>query len=106
MTALSLRGNVTSTPATFETISIGVPPPFALIVVNAAGIKAQIAANGRHDAVTGPGDRCGGLRKGAILAGDHRVASKRGDGHPRANRYAAFADLDLGQFVDAGKIDQ
>src|SRR5450759_3862300 len=50
VTALSLRSNMTNIPAMLETISIRVPPPFALIVINAAGIEAQIAANRPHDA--------------------------------------------------------
>src|SRR5450755_770735 len=87
VTTLSLRGNVANIPAVLEAISIGAPPPFALIVVNAARVEAQIAADSRHDAVTGPGDRFGGLRERAILAGDIRVASKRGDGHARADRH-------------------
>ena len=45
VTALSLRGNMANIPAVLETISICLPPPFALIVVNAAGIEAQIAAD-------------------------------------------------------------
>src|SRR5664279_4033367 len=106
MAALSLRGNVADIAAIFQAIGVGAPPPFALIVINAAGIEAQIAANGRHDAVTWPRDRCGGLRERAILAGDRRVASQRGDGHTRADRHAAAVSLDLGQFVDAGEIDQ
>ena len=61
MTALSLRGDMASLPAILETISIGAPPPFALVVVNAARIEAQIAADGCHVAVTGPGDRFGRL---------------------------------------------
>src|ERR1019366_7405576 len=106
MTALSLWGNVTDISAIFQTIGVGAPPPFALIVINAAGIEAQIAANGCHDAVTGPGDRFGGLRERAILAGGCRVASQRGDGHTRADRHPAAVGLDLGQFIDAGEIDQ
>src|SRR5664280_1550696 len=96
MTTLSLRGNVADVSAMLQTIGIGAPPPFALIVINAAGIEAQIAADGRHDAVTGSGDRYSGLRERAILAGNRRVAGKRGDGHPCADRQSALVGLDLG----------
>jgi hypothetical protein len=96
VTALSLWGNMTNIPTILETICVGVPPPFALIVINAAGIDAQIAANRPHVAVTRPGDRLGGLRECAILGADHRVAGKSGDGHTRTDHYAAFVGLELG----------
>src|ERR1017187_5929427 len=106
MTALSLRGDVADVAAILQAIGVRTPAPFALIVINAAGIETQIAADGRHDAMPGPGDRFGRLRERAILAGDRRVARERGDGHARADRYAASVALDLGQLVDAGKVDQ
>ena len=105
VTTLSLRGNMANIPAVFEAISICTSPPFALIVVYAASIEAQIAADRPHDAVTGSGDRLGGLRDGAISGGDNRVASQVGDGHTRADRHARSVGLDFGQFLDAGKVD-
>src|SRR5262249_51349596 len=46
--ALSLRSDMADVPAAFKAISIGVSPPFALIVVDAARIEAQIAADRSH----------------------------------------------------------
>src|SRR5450759_1469140 len=78
VTTLSLRGNMANIPAVLEAIGICAPPPFALIVVNAARVEAQIAADRPHDAVTGSGDCLSSLRECAILGRDHRVAGKGG----------------------------
>ena len=59
--ALALRRDVAGIAAMLEAIVVGVPPPFALIVVDAARIEAEIAADGRHGAVAGSGDRFGGF---------------------------------------------
>ena len=46
MTALPLRGHMANAPVILETKVICGSPPFALIVVNAAGVEAQIAPYG------------------------------------------------------------
>src|SRR3974390_2870744 len=56
MKPLALWSDVTNVAAMFEAIGVGVPPPLALVIVDAAGIEAQIAADRRHAAVAGAGD--------------------------------------------------
>ena len=88
VTAASLRSDVTDIATVLETIRICAPPPFTLIVVDAASIEAQIAADRRHCAVSRPGDCLGGLRERSILVSDKFVAGEGGDGYACANRYA------------------
>src|SRR6516225_6421837 len=93
-------------PAVLETIGVRASPPFALIVVNAACVEAQIAPDGPQDAVTRSGDSVSSLRECSISSNDHVVAGKSGDRHARTDRHATIVDLDLCQFVDAGEINQ
>src|SRR6185437_9975772 len=59
--------DVTNCAGSFQAMVIGVAPPFALIVENAAGIKAEIAADRAHVALGRPGDERGRLRKHRIV---------------------------------------
>src|SRR6185295_15668523 len=51
-----------------ETMVVGRAPPFALVVEDAAGVEAEIAAEGAHIALGWPGHRCRGFGyRGVVL---------------------------------------
>ena len=106
MTAFPLRGDVTDIAAVLKAVRIRVPPPFALVVVNAAGIEAQIAAERSQVAVAWRGDGSGSLRQGAIVRPDGSVSRNRCDRDAGADRHSAVAGIDLGKFADTGNINQ
>src|SRR3974377_1698715 len=64
---LPLRRDVTDVAAVFEAEAIRAAPPVALIVIDAARVEAQIAADRRKCAVTGSGDRTRGLGQRRLL---------------------------------------
>src|SRR4249920_3800222 len=76
MAALALGRDMAGVAAMLEAILVRAPPPFALIVIDAAGIEAEIAAYRRHAAVAGTGDRFGGLGRAAIAFADTGVGGK------------------------------
>src|ERR1700686_852753 len=85
---------------------IGVAPPFALIVENAARVEREIAADGAHIAVGRAGDMGRGLRHDRIMLchiGMRGDLGERGRGadleHPRLG-------FDAAQLGDAVDVDQ
>ena len=74
--ATALRRNVAYRAGCLQAVIIGAPPPFALIVENAACVEAQIAADSSHIAVSGTSDVRGGLRENGVVLIDGRM---RGD---------------------------
>src|SRR6516164_5648784 len=101
MAALSLRCDMTNIAAVFQTISMCASPPFALIVVDAARIKTQIAADRSDNAMARRSNCFGCLRKRPIATGDLSVPSKRSECHARANRHVAAIGRNLGQSGEA-----
>ena len=71
---------------------VGVAPPFALIVEDAAGVEAEIAADRAHVAVGGAGDVGGRLRQHWIMLYDRRML---GD-FAEANRGADLERIRVG----------
>ena len=86
----------------FQTVVVGLAPPFGLVVVDAAGIETDIAADGAHIALGRPGDGPGGLGDRRIKPQDFRVFGDLVEAHRRADDEAVLADLDgleIGQIV-------
>src|SRR5688572_22866586 len=92
--------------ALLEAVAVGAAPPFALIVVDEAGIEAQIAAHGRHSTVPRPGYDIGLPPHGMTAFGDQRMARKRRDGDCRPDTDSRFRHLDPVQLVDMRQVDQ
>src|SRR5580700_94304 len=85
---------------------IGIAPPFALIVENAARIKREIAADRAHVAVGRAGDMGRGLRYGRIMlphVGMRRNLAERGSGADLEPMRIGFDAAQLGDTVD---VDQ
>ena len=71
--AAALRCDVADGAGCLQAMVIGAPPPFALIVEDAARVEAEIAADGAHVAVRGAGDVRGGLRDDGVVLVDRGV---------------------------------
>ena len=85
---------------------IGLAPPFALIVVDAAGVEGEIAADGAHVAMGRAGDVGRGLRHHRVVL--HHVGM-RGDFRQRdggADLERLRIGLDAAQLGDAVDVDQ
>src|SRR6185369_11244774 len=69
----ALRRHVADIARGLEAVVVGRAPPLALIVEDAARVEAQIAADGAHVAVRGPGDRARRLRHHRMVLRDLAV---------------------------------
>src|SRR5262249_36137273 len=65
--AATLRRDVAYCAGCLQAVVVGAPPPFALIVENAACVEAEIATNGSHVAVCGAGDVRGSMCKDRVV---------------------------------------
>ncbi len=70
---------------------VGGAPPFALVIVEAARVETQIAADGSHVAVGGPGDATGSLRHHGIMP-------------PHAFMHVELGELDRGTDLQDARI--
>ena len=85
-----------------EAVVVGFAPPFGLVVVDAAGIQADVAADRAHVALGRPGDRAGGLGDRRIAAPDFRMLGDLVQPRRRPDDEPAFVDfygLEIGQVV-------
>jgi len=89
-----------------EAVMIGVAPPFALIVKNAAGVEAEIAANRAHIALGRPGDMRRCLRHRGIVPHHAGMRGDLGQRCCRADRKLARVRRDRAQFFDSVDLDQ
>ena len=105
MASLALRRHVTGIAAVLEAIAVGAPPPFALVVVDAARIEAEVAADRGHRAVAGTCDASGGFRQGTMASADLGMVSQSTQCHHRADAGAARGERDLSQFVDCRQVE-
>src|SRR5437763_11634402 len=64
--APAFRRDMTDRADGLQTMMVGVAPPFALIVEDAACVETQIAADGAHMALGGAGNVGASLRHGGI----------------------------------------
>ncbi len=85
---------------------VGVAPPFALIVENAARVEAKIAADRAHIALGRPGDMAGSLRHDRIMFDRLRMRGDFGELCRGADLELARIGRDGAQLVDAVDIDQ
>src|SRR5204862_5619988 len=85
---------------------VGRAPPLALIVEDAARVEAQIAADGAHVTVRGPGDRACGLCHHWIVLRDLAVESKLGQRHRRSDLETTLVGSDGAQLRDAVHVDE
>ena len=85
---------------------IGRAPPFALIVIDAAGVEAEVAADRAHVAVGRAGDVTGGLRHHRIVPDDVGVLGELREGDRGAELQRVFVGFDRVQLAHAVHIDQ
>ena len=57
VTVVALRRDVAGLAAVLQAVVVGAPPPFALVVEDAARVEAEIAAERGDGAMAGAGDR-------------------------------------------------
>ena len=74
--AAALRRDMADFAGRLEAMVIGLAPPFALIVEDAARVEREIAADGSHVAVGRAGDVGGGLRHHRIVLRPRRDARR------------------------------
>jgi len=74
--AATLRRDVADGAGGLQAVIVGVAPPFALVIEDAARVEAEIAADRAHVAVGGAGDVRGRLRDHGIMPVD---GGMRGD---------------------------
>src|SRR6478672_6747409 len=65
--AAALRRDMADVARGLEAVVVGGAPPFALIIEQAAGVEAEIAADRAHVAMGRPGDERGRLRHHRIM---------------------------------------
>jgi hypothetical protein len=89
-----------------EAVIVGVAPPFALIVIDAAGVEAQIAADRAHDAMRRTRDLVCGLRHHGIMRAHLRVLGEFGERHRGADLDPVRIGFDRAQLGDIIHLDQ
>jgi hypothetical protein len=89
-----------------QAVIVGVAPPFALIVENAACIEAEIAADRAHVAVGRPGDVRGGLREHGIMPVDRGMLGNLAQPDRRAQLKTFLVGSDGVQFLHAIHVNQ
>ena len=85
---------------------IGGAPPFALIVEDAAGVEAEIAADRAHVAMGRPGDDGGGLRHHRIMPHHVGMLGKLGERDRGADLDDVRVGADRAQLGDVVDVDQ
>ena len=85
---------------------VGVAPPFALIVIDAAGVEAEIAADRSHDAMGRTCDLMRGLRDDGIMRAHGRMVGEFGERHRGADLDRVRVGLDRAQLRDLVHLDQ
>src|SRR6516164_8338632 len=85
---------------------IGLAPPFALIVEDAAGIERDVAADGPHIALGGAGDVTGGLGHRREMHHDGRMDGEFGKSYRGADLQHMRIGADAPQLADAVDVDQ
>src|SRR6185436_14304204 len=104
--AAALRRDVANRAGGLQAMIIGVTPPFALVIEDAARIETEIAADRTHVAVGGPGDMRGGLRDHGIMLVDCWVRGDLAQGHRGAELERFFVGMNRVQFRHAIHVDQ
>src|SRR5580658_942540 len=104
--AAALGRDMTDRARGLEAMIVGLSPPFALVVVDAARVEAEIAADGAHLALRRAGDRRRSLGQHPILRPHLRMSGKLGQGHGRTDAERVALGLDAAQLGDAGEIDE
>ena len=104
--AAALRRDVADVAGGLEAMMIGRAPPFALVVVDAAGVEAEIAADRAHVAVRRPGDLRRRLRHHRMMLNDVRMLGEFGERHRGADFERLCVGLDRAQFGHAIDVDQ
>ncbi len=86
--AAALGRHVADVAGGLEAVVVGLPPPLALIVEDAARVEAQVAADGAHVAMGRPGDGARRLRHDGKVLQHAGVMCQLGQRHRRAEREA------------------
>src|SRR5438132_13234693 len=89
-----------------ETMIVGAAPPFALVVVEAARVEAQIAAERSHIPMRGSRDEPSGLRHHRIVPHHLFMGGKLGELDRRADLKRARIGPNGAQLLDVVDIDE
>src|SRR6185436_3708097 len=89
-----------------QAMIIGVTPPFALVIEDAARVETEIAADRAHVAVCGPGDMRGRLRDHGIKPVDRGMPGDLAQGHRGAELERLFVGVNRVQLRHAIHVDQ
>ena len=92
--AAALRRDVANRAGGLQAMIVGVTPPFALVIEDAARVEAEIAADRAHVAMGGPGDMRGRLRDYRIMLVDGRMRGDLAQASPRRRARSIFRRLE------------
>src|SRR5262249_30256676 len=104
--AAALRRHIAHLAGRLQTMTIGLAPPFALIVEDAARVECEVTAEGAHVALRRPGDMAGRLRDRRIVPHDTRIGRKFGKRHGRADLQLTLIGPDIAQLRYGIDFDQ
>src|SRR5437763_1466904 len=104
--AATLGRDVANLARRLEAMMVGLPPPFALIVKDAARVETQIAADRPHIAMRGAGDDLCGLGQHGIVLGNTGMGGNLGERHRSADLQSLGIRLDEAQLRDHSQVDE
>ena len=93
-------------PGGLQAMVIGIAPPFALIVEDAARVETEIAADRAHVAVSWAGNVRGRLRDDGIVLVDRGVLGDLGETYRRTEFQSLLIGFDRMQLLHAVHVDQ
>ena len=88
--AAALRRDVADGAGGLQAMIVGVTPPFALVIEDAARVEAEIAADRAHVALGGAGDMRGRLRDHGIMLVDRGMRGDLAQASPRRRARSIF----------------
>ena len=104
--AAALRRDVADGAGGLQAVIIGVTPPFALVVEDAARVEAEIAADRAHVAVGGAGDVGGRLRDHGMMLVDGGMLGDLAQRDRGAELDRFLIGMNCVQFLHAVHVDQ
>jgi len=104
--AAAFRRHVADVAGGFQAMAVGLAPPFALIVEDAAGIERKVAAERPHVAMGRSGNVTGRLRDDGIMPRHVRVVRNVGQRRRRADLERLRVRFDGAQLNNIIDVDQ